>query len=118
MAKKTPKTAVTAVTAERAQRLHRLLRLLGHGPQARTALLRKLRLGVRGFYRDLETLRVVGTEVKLADGKYRLVDSLEAALDRLPFPDPNLTLGEARMLAKGRSGVHGKIRAIVDKIEK
>ena len=118
MAKKTPKTAVTAVTAERAQRLHRLLRLLGHGPQARTSLLRKLRLGVRGFYRDLETLRVVGTEVKLADGKYRLLDTLEAALDRLPFPDPNLTLGEARMLAKGRSAVHTKVRAIVDKIEK
>src|ERR1700735_2759372 len=118
MAKKKSKTAVTAVTAERAQRLHRLLRLLGHGPQARTSLLRKLRLGVRGFYRDLETLRFVGTQVKLADGKYRLVDSLEAALDRLPFPDPNLTLGEARILAKGRSGVHGKIRTIVDKIEK
>jgi hypothetical protein len=118
MAKKTPKNAVTAVTAERAQRLHRLLRFLGNGPQARTALLRKLRLGVRGFYRDLETLRVVGTSVKLADGKYRLLDTLESALERLPFPDPNLTLGEARVLAKGRAGVHVKIRAIVDKIEK
>jgi hypothetical protein len=84
MAKKPPKNAVNAVTAERAQRLHRLLRLLGHGPQARAVLLRKLRLGIRGFYRDLETLRVVGTEVKLADGKYRLVDSLEAAGCRSP----------------------------------
>jgi hypothetical protein len=36
----------------------------------------------------------------------------------LPFPDPSLTLGEARVLAKGRSAVHGKIRSIVDKIEK
>src|SRR5437660_7412937 len=102
MAKKPPKNAVNAVTAERAQRLHRLLRLLGQGPQARAVLLRKLRLGIRGFYRDLETLRVVGTEVKLAEGKYRLVDTLEAAVDRLPFPDPSLTLGEARVLAKGR----------------
>src|SRR5437762_1297143 len=103
MAKKAPEPAVGAVTLERAQRLYRLLRLLGNGPQPRSTLLRKLRLGIRGYYRDLEVLRTVGIEVKLQAGKYHLAESLDGSLERLPFPDPTLTLGEARMLAKGRS---------------
>jgi hypothetical protein len=118
MAKKKSEPSVTAVTAERAQRLYRLLRLLGQGPQARPTLLRKLRLPLRGFYRDLETLRAVGIAVKLNAGKYHLHEPLDAALDRLPFPDPNLTLGEARLLAQGRSVVHRKIRTLLEMIAK
>lgn len=110
--------AVATVTLERAARLYRLLTMLGQGPQTRTAMVRRLRLGVRGYYRDLEVLRAVGIFVTLTDGKYYLNGDLAAALERLPFPDPGFNLGEARQLARGRSGAHKKIREQLAKIEK
>ena len=110
--------AVAKVSLERAARLYRLLKLLGKGPQARTTLVRRLRLGIRGFYRDLEILREVGIFVDLSQGKYRLREEAGAVIERLPFPDPNLNLGEARLLARGRSSAHKKIREQLAKIEK
>lgn len=112
------KTDAIAVTVDRAQRLFRLLKLLGQGPQTRPVLTRKLRLPIRGFYRDLEVLREVGIKIKLYDSRYHLQDDLSDALDRLPFPDPKLTLGDARQLGRGRLAVHRKIRGLLNKIEK
>jgi hypothetical protein len=105
--------ALKAVTDERARRLARLLRLLGSGPQTRAALTRQLRLDVRGFYRDLELLRAAGIAVILQDRRYALEEPVTQAIDRLPFPDPHLTLGEARQLAKGRTTSHRKLQAQV-----
>jgi predicted DNA-binding transcriptional regulator YafY len=118
MAKKTAEPVAIAVTADRAQRLFRMLHLLGQSSQTRVTLTRKLRLAIRGFYRDLEILRGVGIHVKLKDGRYSLIDDLAVALNRLPFPDPSLTLGEARQLARGRLPVHRKIKSLLMKIEK
>jgi predicted DNA-binding transcriptional regulator YafY len=120
MAKKNKATepGVTTVTLERAARLYRLLMLLGKAPQTREVLTRRLRLGIRGYYRDLEILRAVGINVELAGGKYRLKEEPAQALEQLPFPDPNLNLGEARLLAKGRSKAHLKIREQLGKIER
>ncbi len=115
---KTTTEAVAKVSLERVARLYRLLELLGRGPQARTTLLRRLRLGVRGFYRDLEVLREVGILVDLSQGKYCVRDEAKPIFDRLPFPDPNLNLGDARLLARGRSSAHKKIREQLAKIEK
>jgi predicted DNA-binding transcriptional regulator YafY len=111
-----PTPASGAVTAERAARLYRLLQLLADGPQSRGMLARRLRLDVRGFYRDLELLRAAGINLPLVDGKYTLEEDVDRAVDRLPFPDPLLTLGEARALAKGRSRAHRKLRGQVDQI--
>lgn len=108
--------AAKAVTAERAARLFRLLRLLGSGPQTRAALTKKLRLDVRGFYRDLDLLRGAGIPLVVSEHRYTLEVEVEAAVARLPFPDPRLTLGEARQLAKGRSAVHHKLQAQVEQI--
>jgi hypothetical protein len=108
----------TALSVERATRLYRLLKLLGQATQTRAVLTRKLRLGVRGFYRDLEVLRAVNIIVELSNGRYRLAEELDAALERLPFPDPALTLGEARLLARGRSRAHKKIREQLERIER
>lgn len=105
------------VTADRVHRLFRLLTLLGRGPQLRSSLTRQLRLGVRGFYRDLEALRHLGIEVELNRGRYRLGPTLSQAIDGLPFPDPGLTLGEARILARGRSPGHKRIRIHLEAIE-
>lgn len=107
---------VGSVTLERAVRLYRLLSLVGRGPQTRASITRKLKLGIRGFYRDLELLRAVGIEIKLAKRKYLLTEDLASAVERLPFPDPGLSLGEARTLAKGRSKAHRKIREQLQQI--
>ena len=120
MAKKKVASTPTpaAVSLERATRLFRLLNLLGKGPQTRAVLTRKLRLGIRGFYRDFEVLRAAGIIVKLSDGRYQLLDEVTEAIERLPFPDPGLTLGEARQLAKGRSRAHKRIREQIERIER
>jgi hypothetical protein len=102
--------ASEAVTAKRAARLCKLLALLGKGPQTRSALMRRLKLDVRGFYRDLVQLRKYGIGVVLEKRRYRLEEKAEAAIARLPFPDPQLTLGEAMQLARGRTTAHRKLK--------
>jgi len=113
---KRPSPAPKAVTAERARRLYRLLQLFRTGPQTRAALTRRLRLDVRGFYRDLELLRDAGIAVTLNDRRYTLRDPVERAISRLPFPDPRLTLGEAQQLAKGRTQAHRKLKGQIAEI--
>jgi len=110
-----PRTS-KAVTPERAARLYRLLRLLAAGPQSRATLARRLRLDVRGFYRDLELLRAAGIELELHEGHYRLSEAAAVAVARLPFPDPHLNLGEAVQLAKGRTQTHRKLRRQIARI--
>src|SRR5260370_10357791 len=94
--------ARNGLTAERVARLYKLLRLLS-APQKRQALTRRLRIDVRGFYRDLESLRTLGVAATLEDGRYRLDETMDAALAWLPFPDPQLTCVEALTVAKGRT---------------
>src|SRR5262245_28603635 len=101
--RKSPPSGKGAVTAVRAARLYRLLALLGGKPQTRGTLTKRLKLNLRGFYRDLESLRDLGITVALVEGRYALEGPLADALDRLPFPDPNLTWGQALQLAKGRT---------------
>jgi hypothetical protein len=119
MAKKrsiAPASASGAVTPERAARLYRLLRILAAGPQKREALIRKLRLDVRGFYRDLELLRAAGIEVPLQDRRYSLEEDADAAVSRLPFPDPHFSLGEVQLLARGRSKAHRKLKELIAQV--
>jgi hypothetical protein len=117
MAKKRAKPPPSkAVTAERAARLYRLLKLLANGPQTRGILTRRLRLDVRGFYRDLELLRDAGIDLPLENRRYALYQPFTTAVNRLPFPDPHLTLGEAAQLARGRTASHRKLKAIMSQI--
>jgi hypothetical protein len=103
-------TGERSVTAERAQRLHRLLKLIAGAPQTRSSLIKRLKLDVRGFYRDLEVLREAGIEVHMYASKYVLEIPFKEAVNLLPFPDPHLTLGEAGILVKGTSKAHKKLR--------
>src|SRR5581483_10106710 len=105
-----------SVTSARVARLYRLLRLLAGGPVTRPALLRRLGLNQRGFYRDIELLRSAGILVKTFEGRYSLAVGLRAAVDLLPFPDPRLTLGEAQRLARGTTPAHKALRERVDQI--
>lgn len=118
MAKKRSTSEPKAVTAERASRLYKLLHLLGKGPQKRDTLIRRLRLDVRGFYRDLELLSEWGIVISLVQHRYILEEDADEAADRLPFPDPRLTLGEVRQLVKGRTKAHRKLQALVAAIVK
>ncbi|HUR55235.1 MAG TPA: hypothetical protein VMZ71_13965 [Gemmataceae bacterium] len=103
--------AQVSLTPSRAARLYKLLTLLGDGPQTRTSLLRKLKLDVRGFYRDLEVLRGFEIDVTSTDeNKYALSVGLDDALARLPFPDPGLNLRDALQLANGTTTAHRKLR--------
>src|SRR5689334_22112459 len=99
--RRTSTPSTHALTVERAARLCRLLRLVGGRKQTRATLLQRLKLDVRGFYRDVKLLREVGIVVELHKGKYVLEGDAEEAVERLPFPDPHLTLGEAKQLARG-----------------
>jgi hypothetical protein len=101
------------VTADRFVRLYRMVKLLASGTQSRETLTRGLRLDVRGFYRDLDLQRSSGVLIALASGRYTLEQDADDALAMLPFPDPRLTLGAAKTLAKGRSRAH---RALAETI--
>lgn len=111
-----PQEKPKAITADRAPYLYRLLRILGKGPQKRETLIRRLKRDVRSFYRDLSLLRGAGILVRLVKGRYQLAGPVEDAIARLPFPDPLLTLGEARQLAKGRTASHRKLKEQIDRI--
>jgi hypothetical protein len=103
--------AAVTLTGQRAARLFRLLTLLGDGPLTRQQVLRKLRIDVRGFYRDLEALRGLGIEVEIGDdNRYALAIDLNEALARLPFPDPGLNFRDVQQLAKGETPAHRKLK--------
>ncbi len=93
-----------------------MVRLMAANPQPRATLARRLQLDIRGFYRDLEVLRAAGIEVRVSGGRYGLVGKAEEALALLPFPDPHLSLGDVRDLAKGRGNAHGKLREQIDRL--
>lgn len=119
MASKRPGPAAptqASVSVERAARLCRLVELLGAGPRTRVLILRKLKIDIRTFYRDLELLRENRIDVALERRKYLLRLSVQTAVSMLPFPDPGLTLGEAQLLAKGRTKVHKKMRGLLKQI--
>jgi hypothetical protein len=121
MAKKTnsvQRPLAAPVTPERAGRLYRLLTLLARKPQKRDLLVKSLKLGIRGFYRDLEALRIAEIEVLLREGRYALEGELADAVAKLPFPDPGLTLGDAQLLARGRSKAHQKLKQQITAIMK
>jgi predicted DNA-binding transcriptional regulator YafY len=111
-----PKPPAPGVTPERFVRLYRMVQLLSGGPQTRDAIARRLRLDVRGFYRDLDLLRSSGVSVTLDASRYVLHQGADDALARLPFPDPRLTLGEARTLSKGRGLAHRALAKTIERV--
>jgi hypothetical protein len=106
-----------SVTVERVTRVCRFLELLGEGPKTRAAVLQRLRIDVRTFYRDLELLRECNIVVELTKRKYHLVSpEVKEAWSHLPLPDPGLTLGEAQSLSSGRTKVHEKLKNLLKEI--
>jgi hypothetical protein len=104
------------VSAARAGRLFRLIVLLAGPGKSRPAILKRLRLDLRSFYRDLEKLRELDVKVTGQGHHYRLATSFEKAVARLPCPDPRLNLHEAMLLAKGKTAAHAKLRSQIQRI--
>jgi len=117
MGRKKVEVATVTLTSLRAARLFRLLTLLGASSQTRQLLLRRLKLDVRGFYRDLEALRGLGIEVSVGDdNRYTLTGDLDDALARLPFPDPGLNFRDVQQLAKGDTAAHRKLKQRINSV--
>jgi predicted DNA-binding transcriptional regulator YafY len=106
------------ISGVRAGRLYKLLKQLSSGPAQRSTMLKRLRVGMRTFYRDIDLLRECGVEIETRAEGYSLTESLEDALDRLPFPDPELTFGDVLVLMKGRSSSHQKLRKLLEQLTK
>ena len=114
MGRKKPTPAPITLTAQRAARLYKLLALLGEGPLTRRSLLSRLKMDVRGFYRDLEALRGFRIEIGLGlDNRYALPLKLDEALARLPYPDPGLSVRDVLQLCNGSTAAHRKLKQSV-----
>ena len=115
MGRKKPTPAPITLTAQRAARLYKLLTLLGEGPLTRRSLLSRLKIDVRGFYRDLEALRGFRIEIGLGlDNRYALPLKLDEALARLPYPDPGLSVRDVLQLCNGSTAAHRKLKQSVN----
>jgi len=104
------------ITMDRAARLHRLVFILAQSPQTRQDLLRKLGIGLRTFYRELELLRKCGLKVRLSKKVYTLVSTAKEAEGRLPFPDPQLSFAEMSELARGPGEAAKRLAALLDSV--
>lgn len=104
------------ISSARAGRLYRLLKILANGSTSRATLLKKLKMGMRTFYRDVDLLRECGVPVEAKSDGYVLGESLDSALDRVPFPDPELTFGDVVQLMKGRSASHQKLKRLFESL--
>ena len=106
------------VSDARAGRLFKLLKVLGKGPCNRVQLLRRLKIGMRTFYRDVELLRGHGVAIETIDAGYALMSSFDDAVNLLPFPDPKLTFGEIMTLMRGRTKAHRKLKQVFERLTK
>lgn len=109
-------TPTTSVTLERATRLGKLLKLIAKTARPRAVLMDKLKVDLRGFYRDVKTVRALGIAVDSDRDLYKLTDDLDDARGKLPCPDPLLTVAELRTLSKGNTDAHRKLRRLLDAV--
>ncbi len=117
MKRKSPTTEPPTLTRARIIRLYRFLRILSRSAQKREQLMRRLHLDIRGFYRDLVTLRQMNIPVACDDQhRYVLKCSLEDALSHLPFPDPQLSFHDISVLMQGDTPSHVKLRKAFESI--
>ena len=101
----------TRLTPQRSTRLYKMVSILAKAAQNRDTLCRRLRIDQRVFYRDLELLRELSIDIGLEKEKYCLGQTLDEALQRLPFPVPQLSYHDVQTLSAGRSSAHRKLAA-------
>jgi predicted DNA-binding transcriptional regulator YafY len=114
MAKDTSNDA--ALSPHRAARLYRLLTMLSDRAKSREFLLKKLRLDLRGFYRDIEYLRSLGIEISTENGSYLLMTGFDDSLSMLPIPDLGLSVRDALLLVSGNLTARKKLKKKVEAV--
>ncbi len=108
--------AAPTMSGPRVARLYKLLNLLSAAPRTRGFLLKRLKVNLRAFYRDLHTLRDLKIVIASTDESYALKTPLADALRCLPFPNPLLNFEEMLTLAEGRGEVSRKLRARISSV--
>ncbi len=111
MARKQDEVPAPTMRGPRVARLYKLLNMLSDAPRTRTMLLKRLKVNLRAFYRDLHSLRDLGIEIDSTEESYALKTPLTRSLQLLPFPDPNLSFEDMLTLAEGRGEASRKVRA-------
>ncbi len=110
MSKHSANGSAPTVTLQRAGRLFRLVSLTAEATRTRKLLLTRLKVDLRGFYRDLELLRSLGIDISCDGDRYQLIGELDEALSKLPFPDPGLSFRDVLALSRGTGDAHKKLR--------
>jgi hypothetical protein len=106
--------APPSLTQERARRLFRFVKMTEGTPRSRDTLMKKLKLDLRGFYRDLSFLRELGILFKADQEKYQLDMNWNQARALLPFPVPILSFEEVEALSRGSTAAHRKLKQLFD----
>ena len=104
------------ITLGRAARLHRLVSILAQSPLSREALLARLDIGLRTFYRELELVKRCGVKIRLIKKAYVLQSTAQEAEGRLPFPDPQLSFAEMAELARGTGEAARRLAEMLDSV--
>jgi predicted DNA-binding transcriptional regulator YafY len=116
MHRSTGPDAPAGIAVHRAARLYRLVTLVGDRAKPRDWLLKKLRIDVRSFYRDLEFLRGLDVEITTVNGSYVLSSGLDDALGKIPFPDPGFSVRDALHLMSGSTAAKKKLKKAIDAV--
>lgn len=111
MARRTPD-----LTPDRTHRLCKMLMALGKGPLGKDALVKKLKVEERGFFRDLAFLRSLGIDVGNNTKGYFLAISLDDAFCKLPIPDLRITLSDALELSHGPTPAQRRVRKKLESV--
>ena len=106
-----PEDDTPTLTPTRVTRLYSFLNLVSGTARVRSVILKKLKIDVRSFYRDLEVLRTLDIVITAEGDRYQLSTPLSDALARLPFPDPGLSFQDVITLSNGRTEAHRKLKA-------
>jgi predicted DNA-binding transcriptional regulator YafY len=104
----------SSVTVERASRLAKLLKLTASKtPKTRDDLILRLKVNVRGFYRDVKLIRECGVQLSAEKDKYHLTEDLSSAQGKLPCPDLGLSVSDLQSIARGSSDTHKRIQRLL-----
>src|SRR3954451_10356702 len=98
------------LTPDRATRLCKMLVALGHGPQPKQILVKKLKVEERGFFRDLRLMRQLGIHVASNNRGYVLASSLNDAVRRLPVTGLQISLADAVEISHGHLPSQRRLR--------
>ena len=107
---------VAQVSLSRAARLRHFVLLLAPGPQNRQEIVRRLGIGLRTFYRELELIQRCGIAVRSKDGAYVLMTSVETAEGRLPFPDPHFCFAEMAELSRSPGAAGRRLAELMARV--